>query len=195
MIEQELIALMIDVFHAKQILKPQRAPHPRSALADEKPVYSLQQFELLMNAIGQAPKEDDVINSLGVNYLVVRYLIQTDARILFARSGVPTRTVPVHQEMSSRCLSAGYLFFNNNQLAGIDHHSRDFSVHAGSLVFALRALFNAPEIDISPNLFVWLNHYEAQEQRLQVSQDMLNEIFALEQPFDVQGNNAGYETS
>jgi hypothetical protein len=190
MTEQELIALMIDAFHAKQILKPQRAPHPRSALADEKPVYSLQEFELLMNAIGQAPKEDNVINSL----VVVRYLIQTDARILFARSGVPTRTIPVHQEMSSRCLSAGYLFFNNNQLAGIDHHSRDFSVHTGSLVFALRALFNAPEIDISPNLFVWLNHYEAQEQRLQVSQDMLNAIFALEPPFDVQGIGGGYET-
>lgn len=199
--EQELLELMNTAFADMQVLSPQRPPCVKRKLSvmlngveDEKPRFSLNQIQELFDTIENSSSEEDFMTSAGVRYLMVRFLIQTNEQILLARAGAPDSKIPVHQEMSNRCLSAGYLFFNQNQLVGIDHFSRDFDATAKTLVFALRALLNAPELVLAPNLFLWLNHYGTQEQCLPVSENMIAQVQALEHAEVEDEFDLGYAT-
>lgn len=81
-------------------------------------------------------------------FIVLKFLLNENHKLIFGRSGAPFGTVPTHYQMtgesdpfSARCISAGEAFFGKDKkLYVINHLSPDFHPSFDSLQFVIRAL-------------------------------------------------------
>lgn len=79
----------------------------------------------------------------------IRYLVDIQGRIIFAREGKPGALIPAHKQIASMCLAAGNIFFNQDysKIIKINNESGDFHPESPSLVHPL-AILLATALDL-----------------------------------------------
>lgn len=118
----------------------------------EKVVYSQDGLIELLGILEQTPTQELLPDELQAKYRV-RYVITTDWKILFAKSGVAVFDVPNHREMARQCLAAGYIEFDPDyqSVVAIDITSNVFAQTDTSLVWTMLKL-DEVHLNINPLL-------------------------------------------
>jgi hypothetical protein len=133
---------------------PHTLPGGRQTYVDAvKHIYHEAQLTAFLETV---PCNDDVLREPGWDFSRisnqesikrVRFLLNTDNKLCFARSEAPTRDIPAHSQMAkenSLCLAAGDFYFakiaDRWMLIGASNKSGDFRPGIQSLQFALLRL-------------------------------------------------------
>ena len=135
----QLLALLRDNLKTQAALKPVLRPpgRPSRDKSYTHNFYDVSHLSALTQELLNLGSGYDYNEKYGV-----RYLVETNGRIVFAREGRPGKYIPGHKQISTRCLAAGNIYFNEDysKIVKINHESGDFHPGIETLVHPLAIL-------------------------------------------------------
>jgi hypothetical protein len=137
--------------------KKPRAPGGRQI--EKSPVtYTFNELPRLLNVVKIESEQDDFFLK------AIRYSMSDTQTFLFGEEGSPESksSIPAHQQMSSQCITAGNLFFDDEfeNVIGINHDSGDFEPKMSTLIYSLKALLNTHLVPDEGMLEIKFRHPE-----------------------------------
>lgn len=112
--------------------------------------FDLYPLSCLNELISKLPIQKGAIDFLDDNPRIIRFLVDGDNQLWFAKEGRPGKHVPAHLQMSTSktCRTAGNMEFNNEgKLIMINHKSGDFQPSFQSLSW-LFAILSQSKLDM-----------------------------------------------
>lgn len=142
---EEIKALLSAAYQEKKIMLPLNEVCDRPLRNGYRHyIYSYAALPELIKELKRIPARQSDDEDDTRDRLAVRYTVDDEGKIWFAKEGRPSMSIPDHARIRSHCYSAGNIYFSEDyeSITHITNKSGHFQPSPGTLVWAIAALLS-----------------------------------------------------